>query len=214
MHQHTALAIHTLAELRILLREMHRRNPCTQKICAERQHHLGLVDVEARHFHAIRFLVGGAQYGRADRFVHEMIFATETVQIITQQHLEVTAHAAGQERNLFAAHAVHLLGDQRIGFFPSNGFALISLAQQRLAHAIRIVVMLHPCLTQATGLAAIDCRSGITFNLEHAPFAYASGDIATRIALRASRIEIHADTGDHVVVRFHIRNDRFLAILD
>ena len=214
LDQHAALAIHALAKLRILLRKMHRRNPGAEEVGTEGQHHLGFIDVETRHFHAVRFFVGSAQHSRRNRFIREMILAAEAVQIIAQQHLEMAAHAAGQKSDFFAAHTVQLFGDQRVGIFPGDGFALPALAQQRLAHAVRIVVVLHACLPQAACPAAIDRGIGIAIQLQHAPFAYASGDITARITLRAGRIKIRADTGNHVVVRFNIRNYSFPAILD
>ena len=143
-----------------------------------------------------------------------MIFAADAVQIIAQQHLEMTAHAAAQKSDLFPLHAIQLFRDQRVGFFPSDGFALVTVAQQRLAHAIGIVVMLHPRLTQAAHLAAVDRGSRIAFQLQHPALAHPAIDTATCIALRASRVVIHADARNHIVGSLHIGNYRFLAILD
>ena len=112
-----------------MLGKIHRRNPCAQKVGTERQHHLGLVDIETRHFHAIGFLVCRAHHRWRDRLIDEMILASEAIQIITHQNFKMAAHTASQKCDLFAAHAFELVGNQRIGLVPTYRFALITSPQ-------------------------------------------------------------------------------------
>jgi hypothetical protein len=129
--------------------------------------------------------------------------------------LGMSAHAAGQKSDFLAFDTIELFVDQAQRLIPSDRLTLVTIAQQRLAHTVRIVVGLNASLSKAAHLAAIDRRGRIALQLQHATFAYTPGDAATGVTLRASRIEIYRDAGNRIFRQFQlgIRSHDLSAIL-
>ncbi len=74
--------------------------------------------------------------------------------------------------------------------------------------------MLHARLPQSAHLAFVDCGIRVALQLQHTAFTHPPVDTATRVALRASRVEVNRYAGNHIIFSFNVGNNRFLAVLD